>query len=538
MSKVKTIKLTCPECGEEFEYELYESANVTLDPELRGKVLDGSLFAPVCPKCNFCGVYLHPFLYHDMEHKFMIQLDSYENLMDYKEEFVEHNKVNEMFPGLTDDVKIVGVTSLSDLITTLICFENGLDWRAMQMALLYTEYNFLKYCSDNKKKFKNVNYSALTGQKSEEGLYIAILDVGEGEENEQFYTPVPTEVYEWCFKTYKERFDLINPFVFDRRMRQHFCDFYDEEFQTQEEHKNPYYYVDVGSNNIVICSLVPCLDGTIDINTPVMIEFADGCRQMGRVKRIVNWNFLGMPLGGGDIGRIVSEYKECHMMTTYDSNATLGQDDLVKALIKLKEHNYDLGSKEFPTQELRESNMFMCSMTTADINFEELAELIDKDVITDTSKFVTKLQKIERDGRIYLAAYTDPYYLPSEEECLSNSVFCFDDFVRIIKNDARYSGIIINQYDEDIILDYETIKTYIQFRTLTNEKELMKLLNDLTDREKEIMGMQSYNLIREVYFDKHSVKDLVELHNSDEKKIGKLLDRGYIILKDIVFARY
>ena len=47
MSKVKTIKLTCPECGEEFEFDVYESVNVALDKDLKEKVIDGSLFAAI-----------------------------------------------------------------------------------------------------------------------------------------------------------------------------------------------------------------------------------------------------------------------------------------------------------------------------------------------------------------------------------------------------------------------------------------------------------------------------------------------------------
>ena len=40
MSKMRTVTLTCPKCGEQFEFNLYESVNATLDPELREKVIN------------------------------------------------------------------------------------------------------------------------------------------------------------------------------------------------------------------------------------------------------------------------------------------------------------------------------------------------------------------------------------------------------------------------------------------------------------------------------------------------------------------
>ena len=88
---------------------------------------------------------IHPFLYHDMDNNYMIQLNSYADLMEFKEEFVEHNKVKEMFPNLVNNIKVIGVTSLADMITTITALDNGLDWRVVQLALLYMQYDFIKY---------------------------------------------------------------------------------------------------------------------------------------------------------------------------------------------------------------------------------------------------------------------------------------------------------------------------------------------------------------------------------------------------------
>ena len=264
----------------------------------------------------------------------------------------------------------------------------------------------------------------------------------------------------------------------------------------------------------------------------------NGEREVGAIKRIVDYNFLCISIDKEYCGRIVSNYTELHMMTSYDSGATLNQAELVNALVSLKEKNYQVGSNDFPTQDLRKSNMFMCSMTTMPFKFEELAELIEKNTITDTSKMVTNIQKVERDGKLYLAAYTDPFYLPSKEECYSNSVFPFDDFVRIVKNDTRYDGIIINQYDEDIVLDIDTLRDYIKYRTLTDEEELKKLLNDLTSIEIKFMSKLSYDCIRAVYFDGDTPKTLPSRFGVTDKQVDKALKRGYTCLREIIYARF
>ena len=59
--------VTCPHCGAIGEYSAYQSVNVTLNPELRDKMDDLSLFTWVCPNCGKKYICSYPFLYHDME---------------------------------------------------------------------------------------------------------------------------------------------------------------------------------------------------------------------------------------------------------------------------------------------------------------------------------------------------------------------------------------------------------------------------------------------------------------------------------------
>ena len=76
MSSFRNIKINCPDCNTEGPYTVWDSVNVDLDPELKSKVIDGSLFTWVCPNCKKSFNAPYSFLYHDMTHNFMVQFDA------------------------------------------------------------------------------------------------------------------------------------------------------------------------------------------------------------------------------------------------------------------------------------------------------------------------------------------------------------------------------------------------------------------------------------------------------------------------------
>lgn len=74
MSKQSTQKITCPKCGLEQEAKIWDSINVTLNPEVKQKILDGSFFQFRCSKCGYTAPLAYPCLYHDMEQGLLIWL--------------------------------------------------------------------------------------------------------------------------------------------------------------------------------------------------------------------------------------------------------------------------------------------------------------------------------------------------------------------------------------------------------------------------------------------------------------------------------
>lgn len=73
MTRPRTEELECPSCGMKKNVILYDSINVTVDPNLREKLFNGEVNVLNCDKCGDSAFFAAPFLYHDMERKFMVQ---------------------------------------------------------------------------------------------------------------------------------------------------------------------------------------------------------------------------------------------------------------------------------------------------------------------------------------------------------------------------------------------------------------------------------------------------------------------------------
>jgi len=72
MSKISKIKIKCSECGKKFKTDFWASVNISINPELKGKVLSGEINTKTCPKCSSSVKIEHPILYHDMDNKILL----------------------------------------------------------------------------------------------------------------------------------------------------------------------------------------------------------------------------------------------------------------------------------------------------------------------------------------------------------------------------------------------------------------------------------------------------------------------------------
>ncbi|MBA5794044.1 CpXC domain-containing protein [Flavobacterium sp. xlx-214] len=74
MSLENEIFQNCPNCGSEQKVRYYQSVNITLQPELKNKVLSGKLNTNTCSNCDKEIDLISGFLYHDMQNRIMLEL--------------------------------------------------------------------------------------------------------------------------------------------------------------------------------------------------------------------------------------------------------------------------------------------------------------------------------------------------------------------------------------------------------------------------------------------------------------------------------
>lgn len=73
MSIESEYTLTCS-CGRMFHADLYDTVNVTAEPELRASIMEHRLNVVECPRCHRECYVDKPFLYHDMDRDLLLYI--------------------------------------------------------------------------------------------------------------------------------------------------------------------------------------------------------------------------------------------------------------------------------------------------------------------------------------------------------------------------------------------------------------------------------------------------------------------------------
>ena len=115
----------CSRCGKQTEVELRQSINTALDPELKARVRDGSLFVWECPYCGSRNLLKYQTLYHDPEARLMVWL-----LPEGQEPPKEVADAVKELEGYT----LRRVREVGDLVEKVNIHEAGLDDVAMEMC--------------------------------------------------------------------------------------------------------------------------------------------------------------------------------------------------------------------------------------------------------------------------------------------------------------------------------------------------------------------------------------------------------------------
>lgn len=137
MSLSEQIEITCPSCGQRQQMTLWRSINVTRDPRLRDRLMDGSLARFQCKKCRHAAPVDSSLLYHDMKRGFMVfQLNAEERreILDTPGFGADPAAVHPLLRDAVAGARLRMVDTRNQLIEKVHLFEAGLDDRLVEGA--------------------------------------------------------------------------------------------------------------------------------------------------------------------------------------------------------------------------------------------------------------------------------------------------------------------------------------------------------------------------------------------------------------------
>lgn len=124
MSSSHKEMITCPTCGHQQPFEVWDSLNASNNPELKEKLMHGDLTTMVCEECQAAVFVKFDMIYHDLDEKLMI-------LLRYPD---ENGDVPEFDPESLGLVKAMGdeyilrsVYNFPDLLEKIRIFDDGFD---------------------------------------------------------------------------------------------------------------------------------------------------------------------------------------------------------------------------------------------------------------------------------------------------------------------------------------------------------------------------------------------------------------------------
>ena len=138
MSLEQHVTIECPQCHQTGKMLIWQSMNVTLDPDLRDKIFTEEIFQYNCPHCGATIPVSYSFLYHDMLREIMITVYT-QKPEGYKYEPSQTEKKL----GLADTYTTRIVFGIMRLQEKILILEQGLS----DVAIEYQKY-LIKYVAN------------------------------------------------------------------------------------------------------------------------------------------------------------------------------------------------------------------------------------------------------------------------------------------------------------------------------------------------------------------------------------------------------
>jgi len=135
MSAQKTYNIRCPQCGHEQKVELYESINVTQQPELKTALFENRLNRVLCKSCEASFRIDKPLLYHDPARNILIHwmpdtAVSREEILDEFDRSME--ELRAALPADIEPLRVRLVFTRAELVELVFIIEAGMEERVVE----------------------------------------------------------------------------------------------------------------------------------------------------------------------------------------------------------------------------------------------------------------------------------------------------------------------------------------------------------------------------------------------------------------------
>ncbi len=195
---IEKVKIKCPKCGEESDFDMYKRIDATPENGLRNRLLDNSLFTLYCSHCS-CKINVeHSFLYNQLEDNYIVHCcvndKDAQDVINLLTKPTEEQKpvVNSLAKNNT---MIRLVRSRQMLIEKLCIYDMGMDDRVIEVYKHMVAGSYLKDHPED--KISKLLFDAVKQQGEEE--YHKIIRIYVDDKNVAQAEIIP--------ETYKKIFD-------------------------------------------------------------------------------------------------------------------------------------------------------------------------------------------------------------------------------------------------------------------------------------------------------------------------------------------
>ncbi|MDD3275661.1 MAG: CpXC domain-containing protein [Kiritimatiellales bacterium] len=135
MSAQKTYNIRCPQCGHQQKVELYDSINVTQQPELKTALFENRLNCVLCGSCESAFRIDKPLLYHDPGRNILIHwmpdtAVSREEILDEFDKSME--ELRAVLPEDVEPPRVRLVFTRTELVELIFVIEAGMEERVVE----------------------------------------------------------------------------------------------------------------------------------------------------------------------------------------------------------------------------------------------------------------------------------------------------------------------------------------------------------------------------------------------------------------------